>query len=87
MLGIIKVLIVIVKREKLVSSYDNKLGGIYGSFAQANQKGICLLCNGLGEVGMFFAEINREGLGDVHQTGSCHGLIVDNWYLSSPNRG
>ncbi|MED4354281.1 FusB/FusC family EF-G-binding protein [Schinkia azotoformans] len=57
-------------KKYIVSSHDNKLSGIYGSFTQANQKGICSLCNGLGEVGMFLAEIKGKEQGTFTKRGN-----------------
>lgn len=57
-------------KKYIVLSYDNKLSGIYGSFTGANQKGICSLCNGLGEVGMFLAEIKGKDQGTFTKRGN-----------------
>lgn len=57
-------------KKYIITSSDNKLTGIYGSFTQANQKGICTLCNSLGEVGMFLAEIKGKDLGTFTKRGN-----------------
>lgn len=58
------------RKKYIVISRDHKLSGIYGSFTQANQKGICSLCNGLGEVGMFLAEIKGKDQGTFTKRGN-----------------
>lgn len=57
-------------KKFIVSSHDNKLRGIHGSFTGANLKGICSLCNSIGEVGMFLAEIKGKEQGTFTKRGN-----------------
>ncbi|MFY4775698.1 FusB/FusC family EF-G-binding protein [Metabacillus sp. RGM 3146] len=51
-------------KKFLIVPYKNKLTGLQGTFTSINKKGICSLCNGLEETGMFTTEIK----GDVQGT-------------------
>ncbi|WP_458412945.1 FusB/FusC family EF-G-binding protein [Schinkia sp. CFF1] len=57
-------------KKYIVTHCNNKLQGIQGSFTHANQKGICALCNGLGEVGMFLGEIKGKEQGTFTKRGN-----------------
>lgn len=57
-------------KRYIVTLSENKLSGIYGTFTTINQKGICSLCNGLGEVGMFLAEIKGKDQGTFTKRGN-----------------
>ncbi len=59
-----------ISKKFIVSSHENKLSGIYGSFTGINQKGICSLCNSIGEVGMFLAEIKGKEQGTFTKRGN-----------------
>lgn len=57
-------------KKYIVTSSDNKLTGVHGSFTPANKKGICALCNGLEEVGMFLAELKGKEQGTFTKRGN-----------------
>ncbi|KKI94127.1 ferrous iron transporter A [Bacillus sp. SA1-12] len=44
------------ERKYLVFVKENKFVGIKGAFKNSNKKGICSLCNSLGQIGMFITE-------------------------------
>ncbi|KMY53297.1 ferrous iron transporter A [Bacillus sp. FJAT-27231] len=47
-------------KKYLVTYFDENLIGVQGTFTSANQKGICALCNGYEEIGMFIAEVKGK---------------------------
>lgn len=57
-------------KKYIVIDREQKLIGLQGSFTHANKKGICALCNGLEEVGMFLAEIKGKEQGTFTKRGN-----------------
>ncbi|PPA69404.1 FusB/FusC family EF-G-binding protein [Jeotgalibacillus proteolyticus] len=47
-------------KQYLIVKYQGKLKGITGHFANSNNKGICSICNHLGEVALFMTKV-RSG--------------------------
>ncbi|HZG72547.1 MAG TPA: FusB/FusC family EF-G-binding protein [Chondromyces sp.] len=43
-------------KKYIIALYENKLIGLQGTFQTNHQKGICAICNGYEEVGMFLSE-------------------------------
>ncbi|WP_408009948.1 FusB/FusC family EF-G-binding protein [Pseudalkalibacillus sp. A8] len=44
-------------RKYLIVEIDGKLKGLSGTFQESNRKGICTLCNGYEEVGLFMSKV------------------------------
>ncbi|MEK4030617.1 MULTISPECIES: FusB/FusC family EF-G-binding protein [Bacillaceae] len=57
-------------KKYLVAYHNEKLTGVQGTFTPANQKGICALCNGYEETGMFIAEVKRAEKGTFTKRGN-----------------
>lgn len=45
------------RRKYVIAEYSGKLIGIQGTIRNSNQKGICKICNGLEEVGLFMSRV------------------------------
>lgn len=48
-------------RKYLVWEESGKLQGIFGQFKPLGKKGVCAICNGLDEVGLFLSETRHSG--------------------------
>ncbi|MGG1660112.1 FusB/FusC family EF-G-binding protein [Brevibacillus sp. NRS-1366] len=57
-------------KKYIVTYLENKLIGIHGTFTSINQKGVCALCNGYEELGMFIAEVKGSGDGTFLKKGN-----------------
>ncbi|MDM5188662.1 FusB/FusC family EF-G-binding protein [Bacillus sp. DX4.1] len=57
-------------RKYIIAQHGNKLTGLHGTFQSINKKGICALCNGHEEVGMFMSEIKGAVQGTFIKRGN-----------------
>ncbi|EWG12383.1 FusB/FusC family EF-G-binding protein [Cytobacillus firmus] len=57
-------------RKYMISLLAGKLTGIYGTFKPLGKKGICAICNKLGETGMFLTETKGSQLGTYTKKGN-----------------
>ncbi|WP_077622823.1 FusB/FusC family EF-G-binding protein [Sediminibacillus massiliensis] len=57
-------------KKFIVAPHFGTLIGVKGSFTNSNQKGICTLCNGNEEVGLFVSEEKGTGNGTYVKRGS-----------------
>ncbi|ALC83503.1 MULTISPECIES: FusB/FusC family EF-G-binding protein [Bacillus] len=57
-------------KKYIVTELDQKLIGLQGTFKNINQKGICALCNGFEEVGLFVSESKGSGKGTFTKRGN-----------------
>ena len=57
-------------RKFIIGRNQNKFVGLQGTFQSINQKGICSLCNGHEEVGMFLVEIKGDVPGTFVKKGN-----------------
>lgn len=57
-------------RKYIVTERNGKLSGVYGTFTPIYQKGICAICNGLEEVGMFLSETKGAVQGTFTKRGN-----------------
>lgn len=57
-------------KQYMIAPYHTKLIGLYGTFSRSNLKGICALCNGHEEVGLFMSEAKVSGKGTFINRGN-----------------
>ena len=57
-------------KKYLVTYFEQKVTGLQGTFKDANQKGICALCNGYEEIGMFIVEVKGTEKGTFTKRGN-----------------
>ncbi|MEN2766905.1 FusB/FusC family EF-G-binding protein [Ornithinibacillus xuwenensis] len=72
-------------KKFIVMHSNGKLTGIYGSYDSLKQKGICAICNGYEEVGMFLAEKKGKVQGTFTKKGNyiCRDSEVCNQNITS----
>ena len=72
-------------RKFIVAKAKNKFVGLQGTFQSINKKGICSLCHGHEEVGMFLVEIKGDVPGTFVKKGNyiCKDSIVCNQNMTS----
>jgi hypothetical protein len=75
-------------KKLLIVPYHNNLIGLSGSFTSINQKGICVICNGLEDVGLFVSEEKGLGQGKFVKRGNyvCKDNQACNQNLTSLDR-
>lgn len=72
-------------KKFIVININGKLVGVHGSFDPLNQKGICAICNGYEEVGLFLAEKKGQVQGTFTKKGNyiCRDSEVCNHNINS----
>lgn len=72
-------------KKYIVAEYDHKLIGLQGTFRNSSQKGICALCNGFEEVGLFVSESKGSEKGTFTKRGNyiCQDSQTCNHNLTS----
>jgi hypothetical protein len=75
-------------KKYIVTDYQNKLIGLQGSFRYVNKKGICALCNGLEELGMFLSEKKGTGIDTFIKRGNyiCQDSLKCNQNLTTGDK-
>jgi hypothetical protein len=75
-------------KKFLIVPYQHNLIGLSGSFTNINQKGICVICNGVEDVGLFVSEEKGLGQGRFVKRGNyiCKDVHTCNQNLSSLDR-
>lgn len=71
-------------RKYMITSHNNKLIGLHGTFQPIHKKGICALCNKHAEVGMFLYEKKGEVLGTFVKRGNyiCQNSTLCNQHIT-----
>ncbi|MFE8697223.1 FusB/FusC family EF-G-binding protein [Cytobacillus sp. FJAT-53684] len=57
-------------KKYIVAEKNEKLVGLHGSFKNASKKGICAICHGLEEIGMFITETKGSEQGTFIRRGN-----------------
>ncbi|CAG9613606.1 hypothetical protein BACCIP111899_02825 [Bacillus rhizoplanae] len=72
-------------RKFIIAKNKNKFVGLQGTFQSINKKGICALCHGHEEVGMFLVEIKGDVPGTFVKKGNyiCQDSIACNQNMTS----
>ncbi|MGD6805161.1 FusB/FusC family EF-G-binding protein [Rossellomorea aquimaris] len=58
------------ERKYLVTEDNGKLIGMRGTFKNHSQKGVCTICNSIGEIGMFITESKAAANGTYRNRGN-----------------
>jgi hypothetical protein len=76
------------ERRYIVTDIEGKLTGIRGTFRNHSQKGVCSICNSIGDVGMFITESKPAANGTFKNRGNyiCQDSQVCNQNLQSEEK-
>ncbi|WP_421382751.1 FusB/FusC family EF-G-binding protein [Bacillus salacetis] len=76
------------ERKYIVTDRNGKLTGIRGTFRNHSQKGVCSICNSIGDIGMFITESKAAANGTFRNRGNyiCQDSQVCNQNLQSEEK-
>ncbi|RFU69992.1 FusB/FusC family EF-G-binding protein [Bacillus sp. V59.32b] len=71
-------------KKFIIAPLDNRLKGLQGTFTPSNKKGICALCNGYEELGLFMSETKGSGQDNFIKRGNyiCRDSLTCNHNLT-----